>query len=162
MDVKTPRADAPPLVLEDFLPYRLNVAAEAVSRALSRLYAERYGIAIPEWRVIATLGEYRRMTAKEIGAHSRMHKTKVSRAVAALAEKGLLHRTANKEDRREEFLTLTARGQHVYRDLAPRALAFERELDAAIGEEERQRLDRILHRLEACAQMLDSTGGGKR
>ena len=71
MDVKTLRTVRPLLELERFLPYRLNVVAEGVSRALSRLYAERYGIGIPEWRVIATLGQYDRMTAKQVGVHSR-------------------------------------------------------------------------------------------
>lgn len=141
----------PALELEKFLPYRLNVAAEAVSRALSRLYAERHGIGIPEWRVVATLGQYARMTAKEIGAHSRMHKTKVSRAVAALEDKDLVRREPNEHDRREEFVTLTPRGRHVYDDLAPRALAFEQALDRAIGDQERRRLDRLLRQLEASA-----------
>ena len=141
----------PALELEKFLPYRLNVAAEAVSRALSRLYAERHGIGIPEWRVVATLGQYARMTAKEIGAHSRMHKTKVSRAVAALEDKDLVRREPNEDDRREEFVTLTPRGRHVYDDLAPRALAFEQALDRAIGDQERRRLDRLLRQLEASA-----------
>jgi DNA-binding MarR family transcriptional regulator len=154
MDVKTPHAALPLLELERFLPYRLNVVAESVSRALSRLYAERYGIGIPEWRVIATLGEYRRMTATEVGAHSRMHKTKVSRAVAALEAKGLAAREANADDLRAAFLTLTPRGRRVYQDLAPRALAFERALDAALGARERAHLDALLHRLETLAQEL--------
>lgn len=141
----------PALELEKFLPYRLNVAAEAVSRALSRLYAERHGIGIPEWRVVATLGQYARMTAKEIGAHSRMHKTKVSRAVAALEDKDLVRREPNEDDRREEFVTLTPRGRQAYDDLAPRALAFEQALDRAIGDQERRRLDRLLRQLEASA-----------
>jgi len=144
----------PRLELERFLPYRLNLAAEAVSRALSRLYAERYGMGIPEWRVAATLGQYARMTAKQIGAHSRMHKTKVSRAVAALEIKRLVRREANAEDLREEFLTLTARGRQVYDDLAPRALAFEQALDSAIGPRDRQRLDALLSRLETCVAGL--------
>ena len=84
MTVKSPDAEDPLIELERFLPYRLNVVAEAVSRALSGLYEERHGISIAEWRVIATLGQYEQMTAKEIGAHSRMHKTKVSRAVKTL------------------------------------------------------------------------------
>ena len=80
MNVKSPKSAVSPIELEHFLPYRLNVVAEAVSRALARLYEKRHGISIAEWRVIATLGQYERMTAKDIGAHSRMHKTKVSRA----------------------------------------------------------------------------------
>jgi len=155
MNVKVPKSARPSLELERFLPYRLNVVAESVSRALSRHYAERYGIGVPEWRVIATLGEHGRMTAKQVGAHSRMHKTKVSRAVAALEEKGLIRREPNEEDMREAFLALTGRGLHVYRDLVPRALAFERALDKSLGNSERAHLDAILRRLEDRAQELD-------
>lgn len=153
MDVKL--RDSARLELERFLPYRLNVVAESVSRALSRLYAERYGISIPEWRVIATLGQYERMTAKAIGAHSRMHKTKVSRAVAALEAKGLAVRAANADDLREAFVALTGRGRRLYAELAPRALAFERALDAALGARERRHLDALLFSLEARARELD-------
>jgi DNA-binding MarR family transcriptional regulator len=138
------------------------VVAESVSRALSRLYAERYGIGVPEWRIMATLGEYERMTAKEVGAHSRMHKTKVSRAVTALEDKGLIEREPNEEDMREAFLALTGRGLRVYQDLAPRALAFERALDKTLGNGERAHLDAILRRLEERAQELtdDLVRGG--
>jgi DNA-binding MarR family transcriptional regulator len=162
MNVKVQKPARPVLELERFLPYRLNVVAESVSRALSRLYAERYGIGVPEWRVMATLGEYERMTAKDVGAHSRMHKTKVSRAVAALEEKGLIEREPNEDDMREAFLALTDRGLRVYQDLAPRALAFERALDTSLGNGERAHLDAILRRLEERAQELadDLVRGG--
>src|SRR5262249_46397796 len=87
VDNGPPRASAPdeaPLKLEEFLPYRLNVLANLVSQALSRIYVERYGLGVPEWRVLVTLGEFGVMTGKAVGAHSHMHKTKVSRAVAEL------------------------------------------------------------------------------
>ncbi|MEI9804608.1 MAG: hypothetical protein WDN48_09275 [Pseudolabrys sp.] len=71
----TPKSAA--LKLEEFLPYRLNVCANSVSHALSRIYGERHKIGVPEWRVLVTLGEYGMMTAKAIGGHSHMHKTKV-------------------------------------------------------------------------------------
>ena len=78
--------------LEEFLPYRLNVVAALASQALSRIYTERYGIGVAEWRVLVTLGHYGVMTGKAIGAHSHMHKTKVSRAVALLESRKLLVR----------------------------------------------------------------------
>ncbi len=87
--------------LEEFLPYRLNVVASLVSQALSRIYADRYGIGVPEWRVLVTLGQYGMMTGKAIGAHSHMHKTKVSRAVALLERRKLVARRANRDDLRE-------------------------------------------------------------
>src|ERR1043165_1875327 len=126
---KTARAghgDAAPLKLEEFLPYRLNVVASLVSQALSRVYAERYGIGVPEWRVLVTLGQFGLMTGKAIGQHSHMHKTKVSRAVALLEKRKLLTRRANRADLREAFLALTPTGRAMYDDLAPIALDFAR------------------------------------
>src|SRR5262249_27250477 len=65
--------DQAPLKLEHFLPYQLNVVSSLVSQALSRVYSRRYGIGVPEWRVLVTLGQHGVMTAKAIGAHTHMH-----------------------------------------------------------------------------------------
>jgi DNA-binding MarR family transcriptional regulator len=155
--------DKPLLELEGFLPYQLNVLAEGVSRSLSQLYEQRFGISVPEWRVIATLGQYRRMTAKDIGQHSRMHKTKVSRAVAALIRQGRVCRSPNEDDKREAFLTLTDAGRAVYEELAPQAQAFAGELTEVLSDADRAALERIVARLrersERLARELD-TGGG--
>ena len=112
------RGNTAPLKLEEFLPYRLNVLANLVSQALSRIYGDRYGIGVPEWRVLVTLGQYGMMTGKAVGAHSHMHKTKVSRA-GALLEKGKM--VVRRADLRESFLSLTPAGSAVYEDLAPTA-----------------------------------------
>lgn len=73
-----------PLALERFLPYRLSVLTNRVSGALSRHYADRFGIGIPEWRVIAILGRYAGLSANQVAERSAMDKVTVSRAVAAL------------------------------------------------------------------------------
>jgi DNA-binding MarR family transcriptional regulator len=143
------RGDAAPLKLEEFLPYRLNVVASLVSQALSRLYADRYGIGVPEWRVLVTLGQYGMMTGKAIGAHSHMHKTKVSRAVALLEKRKLVTRRANRADLREAFLTLTPPGRAMYDDLAPVALEFARRLADAMDPDDRVAFERSIDRLTA-------------
>ncbi len=84
--------------------------------------------ACPEWRVVVTLGQYGVMTAKAIGAHTHMHKTKVSRAVALLEKRRLIARRANRDDMRETFLSLTAAGRTMYEEVAPHALEFARRL----------------------------------
>jgi DNA-binding MarR family transcriptional regulator len=141
---------APPaLTLASFLPYRLNVAAALVSQGLSRIYSQRYDIGIPEWRVLATLGEFGQMTAKAVGQHSHMHKTKVSRAVAVLEGRGWVTRQANEQDMREAFLTLTPKGRAVYDDLVPVALDFQRRLDDVIGGRDLVAFERALDRLAA-------------
>jgi DNA-binding MarR family transcriptional regulator len=143
-----PRDNAP-LKLEEFLPYRLNVVASLVSQALSRIYAERYGIGVPEWRVLVTLGQYGMMTGKAIGGHSHMHKTKVSRAVALLEKRKLLARRANRADLRESFLTLTPAGRAMYDDLAPIALQFTSRLSEVIEPSDRAAFERAVDRLTA-------------
>jgi len=137
----------PALKLDDFLPYRLNVCSNLVSSALSRIYAERYRIGVPEWRVLVTLGQFGMMTAKAIGAHSCMHKTKVSRAVTQLEKRKLVARRANRGDMREAFLSLTPAGRDMYDELAPIAIRFADSLLANVDADDRPALDRALRKL---------------
>jgi DNA-binding MarR family transcriptional regulator len=146
-DVPMGRGASAPLKLEEFLPYRLNVVASVVSQALSRLYAVRYHIGVPEWRVLVTLGQYGMMTGKAVGAHSHMHKTKVSRAVALLEQRKLLSRRANRADLRESFLSLTPAGRSIYEDMAPIALDFAKRLSDAVEPADRAAFERAIDRL---------------
>jgi DNA-binding MarR family transcriptional regulator len=151
-----------PLKLEEFLPYRLNVVASLVSQALSRIYAARYGIGVPEWRVLVTLGQYGVMTGKAIGAHSHMHKTKVSRAVAQLEKRKLIARRANRADLRESYLTLTPAGRTMYEDLAPIALDFTARLSDAIDPADRDAFNRAIDRLtERSTKLAAEVAKGK-
>jgi DNA-binding MarR family transcriptional regulator len=136
------------LALESFLPYRLNRVAEAVSRDFSKLYRDRHGLTRPEWRVLATLGEFATMTATAIGEHSSMHKTKVSRAVAELEKRGWLTRKPDGDDRRFEHLALTKAGRSIYRELVPLAKAFEAKLLGKLSDGDRQALLRGLTAVE--------------
>ena len=147
-----------PIELKTFLPYRLNVLASQVSEALARIYEARHGISIPEWRVLATLGQTGESTATAISDHARMHKTKVSRAVGDLVGRGFVGRRANAADKREAILTLTARGQAVYDDLVPHARTFSDALEAALTAADREALDGILTRLTARSQSLAAGG----
>ena len=156
------RAEAP-LKLEDFLPYRLNVLASLVSQALSRIYVERYGLGVPEWRVLVTLGEFGVMTGKAVGAHSQMHKTKVSRAVAELEKRKLVARRANRADLRESFLSLTVAGRTIYEELAPGALEFARRLAEVVDPADRAAFERAVQRLtERSRALAEETAHKKR
>jgi DNA-binding MarR family transcriptional regulator len=135
------------LKLDEFLPYRLNVCSALVTQALSRIYAARYKIGVPEWRVLVTLGEFGNMTAKAIGHHSHMHKTTGSRAIALLERRKLVSRKANRDDLREAFLSLTPAGRDVYDELAPAALEFMRQLMETVDPADRAALNRVLSKL---------------
>ena len=130
-----------------------------VSQALSRVYARRYGIGVPEWRVLVTLGQFEAMTAKAIGAHTHMHKTKVSRAVALMEKRRLLARRANREDKREAFLSLTAAGQAMYEEIAPHALDFAKRLTEILPPGDREAFDRAIALLTARSTELVAEAG---
>jgi len=157
----TKRGDEAPLKLEHFLPYQLNVVSSLVSQALSRVYARRYNIGVPEWRVIVTLGQYGIMTAKAVGSHTHMHKTKVSRAVALLEKRRLLTRRANREDMREAFLSLTNAGRGVYEEVAPHALDFARRLTDILSPGDRESFYRALAQLTARSAELVAEAGNE-
>ena len=70
-----------PLILERFLPYRLSVVTNRISGALSRHYAERFDISIPEWRVVANLGRHPGLTANDVVERAAMD---ISTAPASL------------------------------------------------------------------------------
>ncbi len=133
--------------LQDFLPYLLNQAAEESSLGFQQVYKGRYGMLRTEWRVLFHLGIYGQMTAREIGRRSKMHKTKISRAVAKLSERRYLTRTRDEADRRLEYLELTTAGMRAYRDLREVALEYNAGLLEQFSEEEAKVLRRLLRKL---------------
>ena len=133
--------------LVDFTPYLLNQAAEATSLAFQKHYKTRYGMLRTEWRVVFHLGTYGPMHAKDICSRARIHKTKVSRAVAALEQKRFLSRDDEVHDKRHELLTLTRRGQGVFQDLFKAAQSFDADLMRAFTQQEQDILKRCLMRI---------------
>lgn len=124
------------LILEDFLPYRLSITSHTVSTNIARVYEKRFGVSIPEWRVIAILGRYPGLSAVEVADRTLMDKVAVSRAVTRLIKNGRIDRQFADADRRRSILTLSEDGQQVHNEIAPLALQFERELLQDISDED--------------------------
>ncbi len=143
-----------PLRLEAFLPYRLAVLANAVSRAFAARYEAEFGLTIPEWRVMALLGASPGLTATEVAEATPMDKVAVSRAVRGLSDAGRLRATADGADGRRQKLALTPAGQAVYRRIVPLARALEARLLENLGAADRAALDALLTRLEVSASDL--------
>jgi DNA-binding MarR family transcriptional regulator len=139
---------APTLHLSTFTPFRLNRLAGGVSDHLSEIYRQRFGLEIPEWRVIATVGPEWSCTAQHIADSTRMHKTRVSRAIAHLVKRGLIERASNVDDRREMELRLTKAGRTMYSELVPLALERERALLSCLSEVQLRAFTQGLERLE--------------
>jgi DNA-binding MarR family transcriptional regulator len=159
--------ESPVIDLERFLPYRLSVLANVLSSAIAVAYQERFGLSIPEWRVIAVLTRYPGLSAREVAARTRMDAVAVSRAVNRLLKAGRLRRAIASDDRRRSVLQVSAAGAAVYREVAPLALEYERTLLETLEPRARAALDEGLRQLTARADALasrlrDDHGRGKR
>ncbi|WP_395646434.1 MarR family winged helix-turn-helix transcriptional regulator [Terricaulis sp.] len=140
--------------MERFLPYRLSILSNRVSRAIARRYAKTFDLTIPEWRVIAVLGRRSGLTAKEIAEATEMDKVAVSRAVAKLAAAKRLAASADEDDARRQILALTPLGESLHARIAPIALDAERRLLVALEPRERASLDALVDRLLTAAKEL--------
>lgn len=141
------------LRLDQFIPYRLSVAANAVSTRISQSYRKRFKLKVPEWRLIAILAEQVRMTPQEIGRAGELDKITVSRAATTLIRRGLVEQDRNPEDGRSHYLLLTAEGRKLYEQVAPAAKTLEADLLAGWSDEDRQNLATLLRRIEAAANI---------
>ena len=144
--------------LENFLPYRLSVAAETVSRLIARNHLAESGLTMPEWRLIAAVGRFGVLSPTAAGIYASMDKVKVSRAAASLVGQGLLRQTQDPKDGRGRLLRLTRKGAAVYADLIPTADAIEANLMESLTKAERAVLHKALVKLSAHANSILQPG----
>lgn len=133
--------------LENFLPYQLSIVTQTVSGGLSKIYASRFDLSVPQWRVMAVLGRYEPISANEVCDRTVMDKVAVSRAVSAMLRRGLVERTVDARDRRRSALRLSKRGRAIHNEIVPLAMEYERQLLSGMSPEERAVLESLLKRL---------------
>jgi DNA-binding MarR family transcriptional regulator len=145
------------LDLFSFVPFRLNRLAAEVSSALSSEYQQRYGLDIPEWRVLATLGFRNDACSAQYIAHcTRTHKSTISRAVTALMKRQLVERVENADDRREFALRMTRKGTALYQELIPRLLRREQEILSCLSAQERRDFAVMLGKIEKSLDLVQT------
>lgn len=152
--VETTAGDEPALQLDAYLPYRLSVASNAVSGLIARAYEDRFGLTVPQWRLLCVLAEDGPLTQARIVARTVMDKVTVSRAAQGLAKRRLVVRSQNRSDARSHVLALTTEGRRLHSEIAPLALAYEAALIAGLSPEDVTLLKRLLGRLQAAAGQL--------
>ncbi len=136
------------LILRKFLPYRLSVLSNRISQAIADRYEEKFSLSLPEWRMIAVLGEESDLSAAEVSQRTAMDKVAVSRAVKNLLATGRLERHFSNDDRRRSVLSLSTKGREVYQKVLPLALSYEATLLSGLSPKEQEFLDNILNKLD--------------
>ena len=147
------------LILERFLPYRLAILSHSVSNSIATVYAERFGLTIPEWRVIVILGRFPGLSAVEVAERTLMDKVAVSRAVTKLIKNGRVNREFADADRRRSILTLSDAGLDVLAEIAPLALGIEDMLLDGLSQDEVDTLNSAIDRLLDKAQHIGAQHG---
>jgi DNA-binding MarR family transcriptional regulator len=146
--------------LDDFLPYRLSVAANRVSRMFARRFSDAFGLTIPEWRVLAILGRAGSASPSGVGEMAAMDKVKVSRAAASLVARGLVRQTQDPDDGRARVLRLTRKGSTTYHNVVPLARTMETEIASGLSRAEWTNLHKSLNRLLLHVQALHGPDDG--
>ena len=143
------------LILERFLPYRLAILSHSVSRSIASIYERRFGVSIPEWRVIAIVGRFPDLSAVEVAERTVMDKVAVSRAVTKLIKVGVIDRKFADVDRRRSILNLSSKGREVHDEIAPLALQMEADLLEDLTADEIAVLDTVIDKLYEKSQRFD-------
>lgn len=144
------------LILEDFMPYRLAILSHTVSSLIARVYDKKFGLTIPEWRVIAIVGRFPGLSAVEVAERTMLDKVAVSRAVTKLIKAGRIDREFADADRRRSILTLSEDGRKVHDEIAPLALEMEDDLLHGLNDEQIATLNTVIERLLARARFISS------
>ena len=133
--------------LADFLPYRLAITSNAVSGVIADEYGDRFGLRVPEWRIMAVLGDAGPLTQRDLVRATLMDKVAVNRACKQLEERGMLARFPNAADGRSHHLVLTAQGTAIHAQIWPQAFGATERIFACLSEDERLGLRHILDKL---------------
>ncbi len=153
MSAKSPRSSV--LTLEQYLPYRLSILSNRVSRTIAQAYKDKFGLSITEWRIMAVLGEYAGASADEVSNKTQIEKSIISRAVQKLLSRHLIHREVDSADRRRQNLVLTDIGEDVYRQIVPVSYDYEDALIDCLSSAEVEQLDSLIEKLYKHAGEID-------
>jgi DNA-binding MarR family transcriptional regulator len=143
------------LILSEFLPYQLSITSNAVSDLIARSYHGRFGLKIPEWRVMAVLAERGSATQRDLSSATQMDKVTVNRASKTLVERGLVGRAPNATDGRSHHLALSVTGKELYAQIVPLALSVEAEIESILGRDEAATLFALLAKLQRRVAAMD-------
>jgi DNA-binding MarR family transcriptional regulator len=155
MPAKKHDARAAEFCLASFLPYKLVVVTDSVSRVFAESYEQLFNLTIPEWRALAIIAEYGTLSPTTIGHRTAMDKVKVSRATQSLVAKGLLRQSQDPRDGRGRLLRLTRKGATVHAGMVPLAEKLEAEVFNDLSSADTAALKRVLAKITT---RLETTG----
>jgi DNA-binding MarR family transcriptional regulator len=130
--------------LDDFVTFRLAGLAQLVLLHGRRAYAERFGLSIAQWRILALIARAGETTLNELADRVRYDKSQISRAITALVERGAVNRMVSPTDLRSNVVSLTEAGRALYEAAMPLGRERQRELLALLTPDQRREFYTII------------------
>lgn len=148
--------DELPLNLYEYMPFRLATTSSNVSARIAETYQQQLGLRIPEWRIVAVLGQGEPMTQRVLVSLTQLDKVTINRAAKALEGRGLIERKAHDLDGRSHHLMLSEDGKRLYGKIVPIARNAEKQVESLLSEQERSLLMQLLAKLDVAATLPSS------
>lgn len=145
------------LKLKDFLPYKLLVLSDFLSRWLSKFYENEFDLSRQEWRVLASVTEGGSMSSVDASKYTTLDPMAVSRASNLLEQKGYITKNEHTDDKRVKIFEATESGIQLYNKIVPMAIEREEYLTEPFTPEERMSLDEMINKLMARATFPPET-----
>jgi DNA-binding MarR family transcriptional regulator len=143
-----------PRLLRALLSHRVLLLSNTLALAASRYYPRRFGVRLPEWRVIDALHAGPGISANQISQWLSTDKAWIGRSVERLIAAGYVQRRPDPEHGRRMLLRLTAKGERAHAAIAAAARQRNDNLLGALSPAEREMLERVLAALQARATSM--------
>ena len=134
---------------EEFLLFRLSSDSRRVANACAEVYFAEFGITVPEWRLMAQIGRFGSISAKDIAVKISMDRVAISRAAAKCLAEGLISETPHPVDRRSKVLSFTPKGKALYKAIIPRACDLANVIESGLTKSEAKMLNALLDKVDA-------------
>ena len=136
------------LDLGAFLPYRLSMLAQRLSRDIEERQRRQHKLAMKDWKVMQIMAVHGELLPADIGRMGTQNKAQVSRALKCLLDRGLVAKRPLPDDSRTFGVSLTEAGWSVYEAMVPRMRARQDEILSGLTAADAKELRRLLDRLE--------------
>jgi DNA-binding MarR family transcriptional regulator len=140
--------------LGDYMPCQLAALGYSIMRSVASVFEERFGISMPEWKVLAVIVDKPGLAAVAVAQFAQMDTVAVSRAVTKLLDRKLIVRELDSEDRRRSVLNLSAAGAALHAQIVPLAAELEKNLLADLADDERRVLSKVIRTLRSRAELF--------
>jgi DNA-binding MarR family transcriptional regulator len=134
--------------------FRLHKLASLSDRYVELRYSRNFGLRVPEVGIMAVVGASSPVSFRMTCIETDLEKSKVSRVVAQLINKGLLKKQDDPADQRSFYLSLTFAGRKLYWAMYADAVARNEEWMAVLPKKQRTQFLASLNRLIQHSQRL--------